>query len=209
MVTEIQEESETYQSKVKEAMASFRDIINQKEEELLRDVVENAEEQKGSVEQYKRELQAEHQGLIKEVLNFMTVSRDKEPKKLLEAKPPFDAYRRRVEERLVELKPLSRIKKHVVGLDKLESMKTEIQNFKMGTVPKYENATLRQRLNNGRNQGTLDLSSATLTDQDMEMVASELETNRVNDLTKYIVRFSCSLRSIDTDHSAVVCQSNQ
>jgi hypothetical protein len=186
MVTEIEEESETNQSKVKAAMASFREIINQKEEDLLREIVENAEADKGSVEQYKRELQAEHQGLIEQVLNFVTISRDKEPKKLLEAKPPFDAYRRRADERLITLKPLSRIKKHVAGLEKLELMKNEIRNFKMDTAPKYDNATLRQRIVNGRNQATLDLSSATLTDQDMELVASELEINKVNDLTKYI-----------------------
>lgn len=209
MVTEIEEESETNQSKVKAAMASFREIINQKEEDLLRDIVEDAEERKGTIEQYKRELQAEHQGLIEQVLNFVTISRDKEPKKLLEAKPPFDAYRKRAHERLITLKPLSRIKKHVVGLEKLESMKNDIRNFKMDTVPKYDNPTLRQKIANGKNQANLDLSSATLTDQDMELVASELEINKVNDLKNYIVRFSPLLLLTDIDHLAIVCESNQ
>jgi hypothetical protein len=187
MVTEIENESETNQSEVKAAMASIREIINQREEDLLREIVENAEADRGSVEQYKRELQAEHQGLIEQVLNFVTISRDKEPKKLIEAKPSFDAYRRRADERLITLKPLSRIKKHVVGLEKLTAMATDIRNLKVGTKPKYDNPTLRQKIANGKNQATLDLSSATLTDQDMELVASELEINKVSDSHNYLV----------------------
>jgi hypothetical protein len=179
MISDIEEESETNQSKVKAAMASFREIINQKEQDLLKDIVEDAEECKGTIKRYKCELQAEYQELIEQVLNFMTISRGKEPKKLLEAKKPFDDYRKKANERLIALKPLSRIKKHVAGLEKLDRMKNEIQNFTIDTVPKYENATLRQRIANSRNQATLDLSSATLTDQDMEIVASELEINKV------------------------------
>ena len=179
MVAEIEEESQSNQTKVKAAIASLREIINRQEEELLNHIVEDADSQKRPIEDYKRELQGEQQGLIEQLLGFMTIRRDKEPKKLLEAKPLFDSYRKRADERLLALKPLSRIKKHIVGLEKLQGMETDIRNLKVAPAPKYTNPTLRQRIDNGKNQATLDLSSATLTDQDMEMVASELEINKV------------------------------
>lgn len=68
-------------------MASLHAIINQSKEDLLRDTVEDAEIHKRPVEEYKCQLQGEQQDLIQQVLTFMTVSRDRELKKLLEAKP--------------------------------------------------------------------------------------------------------------------------
>jgi hypothetical protein len=51
----------------------------------------------------------------------------------------------------------------------------------MKKVPKYENQQLQQRITaNGANT-TLSLTSSKLTDQDMKIVARELETNKVRE----------------------------
>jgi hypothetical protein len=58
-------------------------------------------------------------------------------------------------------------------------MEAQIRNINTVPVPKYENQQLQQRLANNGNKSGLDLSGSKLTDQDMEIVASELKTNKV------------------------------
>ena len=57
-------------------------------------------------------------------------------------------------------------------------METQIRNI---NVPKYENEQLQKRITDNGNNTSLDLSSSQLTDQDMEIVADMLKTNRVRD----------------------------
>jgi hypothetical protein len=47
-------------------------------------------------------------------------------------------------------------------------------------VPKYENPQLVQRIAKNGNNAVLDLSNSKYTDQDMEIVANVLKTNKVS-----------------------------
>jgi hypothetical protein len=60
-------------------------------------------------------------------------------------------------------------------------MEAQIRSINLVPVPKYENQQLQQRFVNNGNKSTLDLGGLNLTDQDMEIVASELKTNKVRD----------------------------
>jgi Ran GTPase-activating protein (RanGAP) involved in mRNA processing and transport len=175
---EIEEESQLNQSKVKEAMASLREIIDKHEDDLLKNIMDDEKAQKKSIEEYKCQLQGEQQVLIKEIFDFVTISHSKQATKLLDAKKPFEEYMKRADSKLLELKPKTRYKNDITGLDKLNAMKDQIKNIKMEQVPKYPNKNLQQRIDSNPDKSTLNLSSSELTDQDMEIVAAELEINK-------------------------------
>ena len=179
IITEIEEESQSNQTSVKTAMTTLREIIDKQEETLLQTILDDEKDQKKSVEEYKRQLQREEQQLIEQILNFVIISKDKQPKKLLDAKKPFDDYRTRTEMKLLDLKPLTRNRNYIKGLDKFKEIENHLQNLKLDKIPKHQNLQLQQRLTNNNNQTTLDLNSANLTDQDMEIIANELQINRV------------------------------
>lgn len=181
MITEIEEESQSNQSKVTVAITSLRQLIDEHEKALLGNIQEAEKEQKNTIEEYKRQLQGEQQGLIEQVLSLVLVSKDKQPKKRKEAKTVFDDYIKRTDARLLELKPLSRIKHHVQDLDKIKEMEAQIRNIKLEKLPKYQNQQLQQRITNNTDKSTLNLDSSKLTDLDMELVADELELNKVRD----------------------------
>jgi hypothetical protein len=181
MITEIEEETQSNQSKVTEAMASFRQIIDEQERVLLKNIQDVEKNEKQSIEEYKRQLQGEQQNLIEQILNVVVISKDKQPMKRWEAKKPFDDYIKGTHLKLLELKPLTRTKQHVLGLDKLKGMEDDIKNIKVDKVPEYQNQPLRQRIASNTDRSKLNLSSSKLTDQDMEIVASELKTNKVRD----------------------------
>ena len=179
MITEIEEESQTNQSEVTVAMASLRQVIDEHEQVLIKNIRDVEKDQKRSIEGYKRQLQGEQQSLIEQVLNSVNIRKEKQPMKRWEAKTPFEDYIRRTDLKLLELKPLTRTGHYIPGLKKLREMETEIRNIKVETVPKYQNPQLQQRIASNANKTTLDLTSLNLTDKDMEIVAAELEINKV------------------------------
>ncbi|CAF1179977.1 unnamed protein product [Adineta steineri] len=178
MVTEIEEEKKSNKSKVVVAMDSFRKIIDEQEKALLENIDNTEREEMKSVEEYKRQLQGEHQNLIEEVLNFVVVCTDKQPKKQFDAKSSFDDYIKRTKTKLLELKPKIRNGNHIPGLQKLQQMEEQIRSINMEKVPKYENRELQDAITKNGNNSTLNLQSIQLTDKDMAIVANLLENNR-------------------------------
>ena len=181
LITEIEDESKSHQEKITADMENLRQLINDRERNLKEDIQRVEQEQKRPIEEYKRQLQGEQQKLIKEVLGFMIVSQNKQRTRRMEAKTLFDNYIRETELKLIELRPRTRIKHHLVGLDKIREIEAQIRNIKLETKPKHKNDTLQQRIVASRNQATLDLVNSNLNDSDMEIVAQELEINRVSE----------------------------
>lgn len=62
----------------------------------------------------------------------------------------------------------------------LKEMGGQLRKIKVGELPKYENQQLLQRFTSNPNQTSLNLGGSQLTDQDMEIVANQLETNKVS-----------------------------
>ncbi len=77
------------------------------------------------------------------------------------------------------MKSLARTENYILVLEKLKRMGVQNRKINLGNAPTYENQQLQQRIANNGNNTTLDLRSSNLTDQDMEIVADVLETNRV------------------------------
>ena len=61
----------------------------------------------------------------------------------------------------------------------------EDQIRKLNTVP-YENPALVKRITDHGNSATLQLQGSNLTDQDMEIVADQLKTNRVRERCSFV-----------------------
>jgi hypothetical protein len=181
MITEIETESESNQTKVTATMASLRQIINEQEQVLLENIRNVEKDQKKTVEVYKCRLQGEQQSLIEQVFNFVDVSKDKQPKKLLDAKQPFENYMKQTDSNLLELRPLRRTKNYIPGLEKIKEMEAQIRNISLVPVPKHENQQLKQLIANSLDKSTLNLPSLQLTDLDMEIIAYELEINKVKE----------------------------
>jgi hypothetical protein len=177
VVTEIENESKNNQEKVTTAMTSLRQLIDQQERVLLEEIQNIETNEKKPIEEYKRKLQGEQQGLIEQIFNVVAVSKDKQPKKLLEAKKSFEDYITKMDSRLVELKPTTRIKNRISGIEKIKEMETQIQNVKVEKEPKYENQQLQQRITNNSDKSKLNLTDLALKDMDMEIVANELAIN--------------------------------
>ncbi|CAF4031108.1 unnamed protein product, partial [Rotaria magnacalcarata] len=204
MLTEIEEESQDNQSKVTTAIASIRQVIDEQERLLLESVRKTEKDERKIVEDYKRSLQGEQQNLIEQILKFVVVCHDKNPKKILDAKKPFEDYIKATDTKLLELKPLTRTKKHLPDLDALKNMETEIRKIKLEAL-KYDNEKLRQLITNTTDKSTLNLSSSKLTDRDMEIVAKELEINR--SLTKLRL-FTNQISDIGAQHLADALRTN-
>lgn len=187
VITEIEEESKFNQSEVTKAMASVRQLIDQHESVLIEDIQRIEKVQRESIEKYKQQLQGEQQGLIEQIKTFMVVCQDKQPKKRKEAKIVFDDYIKKVDAKLLELKPQTKIKQHVVGLRQImeTEIKDQIQKIKIGKDPNDENEKqiLQQRITSNPNKATLNLGSSQLKDLHMEIVALELKANRVSEHT--------------------------
>ena len=179
LITEIEEESKSNQEKVTAEMDTLRQLINQHEQALIENIQQAEHEQKGPIAEYKQQLQGEQQGLIKEILGFMVVSQTKQLTKRREAKTIFDNYIKQTELKLIELRPKTRIKHNVTGLDKIREIEAQIRNIKLETEANYVNTQLKQRIDAGKNQATFNLSGSNLNDQDMELMAQELEINKV------------------------------
>ena len=180
LFNEIEEESRNHQSEVKTAMASLREALDRQEEVLLDEIRKNENAQKTPIEEYKRQLQGEQQMLIEQIVKFVKIDKGKTPDQLLKAKPPFDEYRKRADEKLSELRPGTRNRMHIVGFDKLKAMETEVRNLKLEGLPVYKNDPLKQRIDSAKTSTTLDLHAASCTDQDIELVAAELAINKVS-----------------------------
>ncbi|CAF4653303.1 unnamed protein product, partial [Rotaria socialis] len=204
MLTEIEEESRVNQSEVTTAIGSLRQLIDERERVLLESVRNTEKDEKKKVEDYKRKLQGEQQNLIEQILKFVVVCHDKNPKKLLDAKKPFEDYIKATDTKLLELKPLTRAKKGLPGLKALKDMETQIRNITLEAL-KYDNEKLRQLIANTVDKSTLNLSSSELKDRDMEIVAKELEINR--SLTKLRL-FTNQISDIGAQHLADALRMN-
>ncbi|CAM4986298.1 unnamed protein product, partial [Rotaria socialis] len=204
MLTEIEEESRVNQSEVTTAIGSLRQLIDERERVLLESVRNTEKDEKKKVEDYKRKLQGEQQNLIEQILKFVVVCHDKNPKKLLDAKKPFEDYIKATDTKLLELKPLTRAKKGLPGLKALKDMETQIRNITLEAL-KYDNEKLRQLIANTVDKSTLNLSSSELKDRDMEIVAEELEINK--SLTKLRL-FTNQISDIGAQHLADALRTN-
>ncbi|CAF3407049.1 unnamed protein product [Rotaria socialis] len=204
LLTEIEEESRVNQSEVTTAIASIRQVIDEQERVLLESVRKTEKDEKKKVEDYKRELQGEQQNLIEQILKFVVVCHDKNPKKLLDAKKPFEDYIKATDTKLLELKPLTRTEKGLPGLKALKDMETQIRNITLETL-KYDNEKLRQLIACIPDKSTYNLSNLKLTDLDMEIVAKELEIN--TSLTKLRL-FMNQISDIGAQHLADALRTN-
>lgn len=180
MMTEIESERKTNENQVTTAMATLRQLIDKQEQELLKQIRDVETTDQKPIEEYKKKLQGEQQGLIEQIFNVVAVCKDKQPKKLLDAKRSFENYIQKMDSRLLELKPLTRIKNHISGTDIIEEVKTRIQTIKLEKKPKHENSTLEQRIANNSDKSKLNLTDMQLKDIDMEIVANELTINHVS-----------------------------
>ena len=178
-MAEIESESKTNEEEVTKAMASLRQLIDKQEKDLIKQIRTGETNEKKTVEDYKQKLQGEQQGLIEEIFKVVAVCKDKQPKKLLDAKRSFEDYIKRMDSRLLELKPLTRIKNQVSGTDKIKELETQIRSIKLEQKKKHENAKLRQDIANNTDKSRLKLASMQLKDEDMELVADELKINNV------------------------------
>ncbi|CAM4922220.1 unnamed protein product [Rotaria socialis] len=204
MLTEIEEESRVNQSEVTTAIGSLRQLIDERERVLLESVRNTEKDEKKKVEDYKRKLQGEQQNLIEQILKFVVVCHDKNPKKLLDAKKPFEDYIKATDTKLLELKPLTRTEKGLPGLKALKDMETQIRNITLETL-KYDNEKLRQLIACIPDKSTYNLSNLKLTDLDMEIVAKELEIN--TSLTKLRL-FMNQISDIGAQHLADALRTN-
>ncbi|CAF1312904.1 unnamed protein product [Rotaria sp. Silwood1] len=84
-------------------------------------------------------------------------------------------------------------------------METVIKDIKVEEVPKYENLQLKERIKNNPDKSTLNLNSSNLTDQDMEIVAAELEINKA--LTK-LQLYTNQIGDIGAQHLADALRTN-
>ena len=82
MLNEIEKESQENQSTVTTAIRSIRQVIDEQERVLLESVQKTEKDERKIVEDYKRLLQGEQQNLIEQILKFVVVCHDKNPKKL-------------------------------------------------------------------------------------------------------------------------------
>lgn len=181
MITEIEEESKSNQEKVTAEMATLRQLIDEHERTLLENIQETKRAQNRLIEEYKRQLQGEQHKLIKEILGLMAISQNKQLMRRRETKTLFDNYIRETELKLIELRPRTRIKHHLVGLDRIREIEAQIRNIKLEVQSKHKNDPLQQQIVGGRNQATLNLANSNLNDLDMKIVAQELEINRVSE----------------------------
>ena len=178
LIIEVEKERQFNETQVRETMQNLRDLIDRREETLLDEIQQAEAIDKSAIEEHKRLLQDEQQKLIEKVLDFAVVSKDKQPRRLLDARGPFDDFIRTADAKLLDLKPRSRIKKHVTGLKDLANLQTMIQNVKFEPL-KHTNPDVEQMFDKNPNSTTLNLSSSKLNDLDIELVANRLACHRV------------------------------
>jgi len=179
MVAEVESESKINQEKVKTTMATLRQLINEQEQVLLEQIKNTEKDEKKTIEEYKRNLQGEQQGLIEQIFNVIAIRRDRQPRKLLEAKQTFQEYITNMDARLVQLKPWTRKKQQVLGIDEIDKLKKAVEDVKVAEVPKHVNDKLTQLINNNTDKSKLSLVNLELKDMDMEIVANEMAINKV------------------------------
>ncbi|CAF4658285.1 unnamed protein product, partial [Rotaria sp. Silwood2] len=206
MVTEIERETESNKAKVTETITSLRQIIDKHEQDLLENIEKVENEEKKKTVNYKRQLQGEQQQLIEQIFNFVITCQDKHPKKRFEAKKVFDDYIQRAQLKLLELKPLPRIKYHIGDFnDKIREIEAQLRNFKVEKAPAHENKKVQDRIKDSPDKSILDLSSLELNDKDMEIVATELEINRT---LKKLQLYTNKISDIGAQHLADALRTN-
>ncbi|CAF3466964.1 unnamed protein product [Rotaria sp. Silwood1] len=182
LTTDIDKEADTNKDEVTKAIQSLRELIDEQERGLLEEIEKKKEEKKNIIENQKEKLQIEQKNFIKEISKVIVNGRDRQPRKRHEARMAFKTYLQETNGKLSEWEPLPRQKHHVANLNKLNDIKTNIKNIKL-EVKKHINKDLEQKIVNNGNQPILNLSSCDprLNDVDMEIVANQLENNRVRE----------------------------
>lgn len=179
MLIEIEEESEMNRKTVTDKMTSLRQLIIEQEQNLLQNIEDTKKEQKKSVEDYKRLIQNEQQNLIEQILDFVIISKDNQPNKLLNGKSTFQDYINKTHQKLIQLKPLTRNKKYLSQIDKLKDIENQIKNIKLENINEYQNPKLLKQFIDHGNNPILNLTNQQLNNLDMEIVANQLEINKV------------------------------
>ncbi|CAF1325009.1 unnamed protein product [Adineta ricciae] len=205
LITEVEKESEFNQTRVRETMQNLRNLIDRREETLLGEIRQVETADKSAIEEHKLLLQDEQQNLIEQVLNFAVVSKDEQPQRLLNARRPFDDFIRRADARLSDLKPRSRIKNHVTGLEDLATLQTKIENVKFEPL-RHTNPNVEQIFDNNPNSTTLNLSSSRLKDLDIELVANRLACHRTLTTLKL---YSSEISEMGAQYLADALRTNQ
>ncbi|CAF1014647.1 unnamed protein product, partial [Adineta ricciae] len=205
MIIEVEKEREFNETQVRETMQNLRELIDRREETLLGEIHQVETIDKRRIEEHKRSLQDEQQNLIEQVFNFAAVSKDKRPQRLLDARRPFEDFIRRTDARLLELKPLSRIKNYIAGLEDLATVQTKIENVKF-EPRKHTNPDVEKIFNNNPNSTALNLSSSRLKDLDMELVANRLAFHRTLTTLKL---YSSEVSEMGAQYLADALRTNQ
>lgn len=163
-------------------MNALRELITNHEKDLIGKIKKAAEDQIGPIEEYKRQLQGEQQKLIKEISGFMDVSQNKQITARRKAKIKIDDYVKETAVKLIQLRPKTRIKHQLTDFDKMkvkEEIGKQLEKIKLEKTPDHTNAQLEPKITAGKTQATLNLSGSNFNDQDMELMAKELEINKV------------------------------
>jgi hypothetical protein len=179
MIEEVEREHQSNQVQITETIAALRQAIDDMERSLTESVDGEKKRQWHSIRESKCDIQHAQNELIEQMLKFKQTTNNGKPGTYLEFKQPFQEYMTKMDSRLLELRPMTRTKKHVAGLETLNTFKTQIRNIMLKDVPKYENTRLIQHITNRPNPTILDLARSQLTDLDMEIVATEIAKNQV------------------------------
>lgn len=178
--TELEDETRINQQLVSTTMTNLRQLIDQQETNLLEQIQTNQFNQTKSIEQFNKNLQHEQQNLIQQILNIMTIKTNQQPKQLLEAKLNFQNYLTDTNQKLVELKPLTRKKQTIFGIEQIKQLQTTIQNVKLIEQTNEQNQKLKDFIQNNSDKSKLSLINWQLKDLDMEIIANELAINKVS-----------------------------
>ena len=180
LINTVDNESRSNRIKITEAMISLRELINEHEDAILRQISTNENEQKKQLEDYKTKLNNELQNVNMQKVAFEMLISSKDHMKLLQSKQRFDDYVNNTNGTLKSLSTPTATEYCLQGLDQLENLKEKIaQCGQYVQIPPYCNPQLEQLMTDNRTAQTLNLSNRNLTDLDMQIVANVLRKSKV------------------------------
>ncbi len=89
--------------------------------------------------------------------------------------------------KILEPKPLAITENYISSLEKIKKMETQTRNIESDKFSKYEDQQRQQRIANNQEKLTFNLADSKLTDLNMEIVANELEMNKVSEHYFYLL----------------------
>ncbi|CAF1054365.1 unnamed protein product [Adineta steineri] len=162
---------------VKKTMSLLRQMIDDRENTIVQEIIDIETKQKKEIENCKTPLRNQLQflSLRKATLDMLLITKDHT--KLLKAKKEFDDYLKKTNETLQSLQIPTRVIYHSQGLNQLQQLKEEI--LQHGQYVKYNNPELEKLIKDiGTNQA-LDLGNKQLICHDMTIVADVLRKTTV------------------------------